>query len=66
VINASGDENFTKGKRQNILELEHIEKIVETYQYRKEEDRYAKRVSLDEIAKNDYNLNITRYINTSR
>lgn len=61
-INAS--EHFEKGKRQNVLLPEHIEKIVSTYQYRKEEDRYSRRVPLEEIAdeKNDYNLNISRYI----
>ncbi len=62
-INAS--EYFEKGKRQNRLLPEHIEKIVETYQYRKEADRYARRVSMEEIEKNDYNLNISRYISTA-
>lgn len=63
-INAS--EYFDKGKRQNTLSDEHIEKIVETYQFRKEEDaRYSRRVSMDEIAKNDYNLNISRYVSTA-
>lgn len=64
-INASGSENFEKGKRQNKLTKENIEKIVSTYQFRKEEDRYSRRVSMEEIAKNDYNLNISRYISTS-
>lgn len=62
-INAS--EHFEKGKRQNKLRPEHIEKIVQTYQYRKEEDRYSRRVSIEEIEKNDYNLNISRYISTA-
>ncbi len=62
-INAS--EFFEKGKRQNVLLPEHIARIVETYQYRQELERYSRRVSLDEIARNDYNLNITRYINTA-
>jgi len=63
-INAS--EYFDKGKRQNVLSDENIDKIVETYQFRKEDDkRYSRRVSLDEIAKNDYNLNISRYVSTS-
>jgi type I restriction enzyme M protein len=44
---------------------EHIEKIVSTYQFRKEEPRYSRRVSMDEIASNDFNLNISRYISTS-
>ncbi|MBN2738869.1 MAG: type I restriction-modification system subunit M [Spirochaetales bacterium] len=62
-INAS--EHFEKGKRQNKLLPEHIDKIVETYQERKEEERYSRRVSMDEIVENDYNLNLTRYINTA-
>ncbi|MCT8860950.1 type I restriction-modification system subunit M [Shewanella xiamenensis] len=62
-INAS--EHFEKGKRQNKLLPEHIEKIISTYQFRKEEDRYSRRVSMDEIEKNDYNLNISRYISTA-
>ncbi|WP_426115973.1 type I restriction-modification system subunit M [Massilia sp. PWRC2] len=62
-INAS--EYFEKGKRQNKLSAEHIEKIVSTYQFRNEEDRYSRRVSMEEIEKNDYNLNISRYISTA-
>ncbi len=62
-INAS--EYFEKGKRQNRLLPEHIDKIVDTYQYRKEEDRYSRRVSMDEIEQNDFNLNISRYISTA-
>ncbi|MBX9917807.1 MAG: type I restriction-modification system subunit M [Nitrosomonas sp.] len=63
-INAS--EHFEKGKRQNRLLPEHIDKIVSTYQFRKEEERYARRVPMDEIAANGYNLNISRYISTAR
>lgn len=62
-INAS--EHFEKGKRQNKLLPEHIDKIISTYQYRKPEDRYSRRVSMEEIEKNDYNLNISRYISTT-
>lgn len=62
-INAS--EHFEKGKRQNYLQPEHINKIVDAYQYRKEEDRYSRRVSMEEIEKNDYNLNISRYVSTA-
>ena len=62
-INAS--ERFEKGKRQNRLEDEHIDKIVDTYQYRKEEERYSRRVSMEEIEKNDFNLNISRYVSTA-
>jgi type I restriction enzyme M protein len=62
-INAS--EHFEKKKNQNSLSDEHIKKIVSTYQYRKEEERYSKRVSMEEIEKNDFNLNISRYISTA-
>lgn len=68
-INAS--EYYEKGKRQNRLrdgegdEPNDIRKIVETYQFRTEEERYSRRVSMEEIAKNDYNLNISRYVSTA-
>lgn len=62
-INAS--EQFDKGKRQNSLSEKHIDNIVETYKYRSERERYSRRVSMEEIKKNDYNLNISRYISTS-
>jgi len=65
-INASDRENFEKGKRQNRLLPKHIDKIIETYQFRKEEDRYAKRISMEEIEKNDFNLNISRYVSTAK
>jgi type I restriction enzyme M protein len=62
-INAA--EHFEKGKRQNQLKPEHIAKIIETYQFRKEESRYSRRVEMAEIEKNDFNLNISRYISTA-
>jgi type I restriction enzyme M protein len=64
-INASGSENFEKGKRQNRLSDDHIAKIIDTYQFRKEEERYSKRVSMERIAEEGYNLNISRYISTA-
>jgi type I restriction enzyme M protein len=64
IINAS--EHFEKGKRQNYLNPEHIEKIVDTYQHRKEEKRYSRRVEMEEIEENDYNLNISRYVSTAK
>jgi type I restriction enzyme M protein len=62
-INAA--EHFEKGKRQNRLTDEHIAKIIDTYQFRKEEQRYSKRVSMERIAEEGYNLNISRYISTA-
>ena len=63
-INAS--ECYEKGKRQNILREEDIEKIVDTYQYRKEENRYSRCVSMEEIEENGYNLNISRYVSIAK
>lgn len=66
-INASDSENFEKGKRQNFLLPKHIDKIIETYQFRREEERYSRRVEMEVIAeKNDYNLNISRYVSTAK
>ncbi|MFP1678246.1 type I restriction-modification system subunit M [Alloalcanivorax sp. C16-2] len=63
-INAA--EHFEKGKRQNQLLPAHIDKIVDAYQQRPENtERYARCVSMQEIEKNDYNLNISRYVNTA-
>lgn len=67
-INAS--ECYKKDKRQNRLregdngEPDDIGKIVETYQFRTEEERYSRRVPMEEILENGYNLNISRYIST--
>jgi type I restriction enzyme M protein len=62
-INAA--EHFVKGKRQNQLSGENIRNIIETYQFRKEETRYSRRVGMEEIEKNEFNLNISRYISTA-
>jgi type I restriction enzyme M protein len=62
-INAA--EHFEKGKRQNQIKPEHIAKIIKTYQSREEEARYSRKVEMAEIEKNDFNLNISRYISTA-
>ena len=61
-INASRE--FEKVKTQNKLREEHIRKIVETYRDRKEIEKYSHCATLQEIADNDYNLNIPRYVDT--
>ncbi|WEV68916.1 type I restriction-modification system subunit M [Bifidobacterium sp. ESL0775] len=55
---------FEKGKNQNHLRDEDIDKIVDTYAARKDVDKYAHVASLDEVKENDYNLNIPRYVDT--
>lgn len=63
-INAS--EHFVKGKRQNTLSEDHINKILETYKSRKNEDRYSRRISMEDIESNNYNLNISKYVSTAK
>jgi type I restriction enzyme M protein len=62
-INAA--DHFVKGKRQNQLTDAHIQRIVSTYQNRDEQERYSRCVAMKEIAENDYNLNISRYVSTA-
>ena len=69
-INAA--EHYRSGKRQNTLregedgEPNDIQKIIETFQFRPDHiEKYARRVGMDEIEKNGYNLNISRYVSTS-
>jgi type I restriction enzyme M protein len=66
VLFVNASEDFEKGKRQNYLSDEHIEKIIDTYQQRPQSiERYARRVEMDEIKANDFNLNISRYVSTA-
>ncbi|MCF8359159.1 MAG: type I restriction-modification system subunit M [Prolixibacteraceae bacterium] len=62
-INAS--EQYENGKRQNSLGKKHIKNIAETYKYRQETERFSRKVSMEEIEKNGYNLNISRYVSTA-
>jgi type I restriction enzyme M protein len=62
-INAA--EHFEKGKKQNQLKPEHIQKIIDAYQNRSEEPRYCRRVPMAEIAENNYDLTISRYVSTA-
>ena len=61
-IDASKD--FEKVKNQNILRENHIDKIVETYRNRTVIEKYSHLATLKEVAENDYNLNIPRYVDT--
>ena len=61
-IDASKD--YQAGKNQNTLLDEHIAKILDTYKRRENVDRYAHLASFEELAENDFNLNIPRYVDT--
>jgi len=62
ILFIDASKEFDKMKNQNVLREEHIEKIVETYRNRNVVEKYSYRASLGEIAENDYNLNIPRYV----
>ena len=61
-IDASNE--FEKGKNQNKLSEENINKIIETYSQREAIDKFSHVASIEEIRENDYNLNIPRYVDT--
>ncbi|MDE0583245.1 type I restriction-modification system subunit M [Planococcus sp. A6] len=61
-IDASSD--FIKGKSQNKLSSDNIDKVVETYRNREGNEGYSHLASFEEIKENDFNLNITRYVDT--
>ena len=64
ILFIEASKEFTSAKAQNLLEEKHIEKIYDTYANRKEIEKFSRLVSPDEIKENDYNLNITRYVDT--
>ena len=57
-------QHFEKVKTQNYLREEDIAKIIDTYKNRTAEDKYSHVAPLTEVAENDYNLNIPRYVDT--
>jgi type I restriction enzyme M protein len=64
ILFIDASQNFEKVKTQNVLRKEDIDLIIDTYRNRTETAKYSKKATLEEIAKNDYNLNIPRYVDT--
>ncbi|MGY5612212.1 type I restriction-modification system subunit M [Vibrio brasiliensis] len=64
VLFIDASREFKSGKNQNQLIPENIQKIVDTYKARETTDKYSYLATLEEIAENDYNLNIPRYVDT--
>ena len=65
VFILDGSKDYQEGKNQNVLRNEDIEKIVQAYDAWEEQEKYCRVVDIEEIEKNDYNLNIARYIDTT-
>lgn len=64
ILFIDASQGFEKRGNQNFLRPEDIEKIVSTYRERKAEDKYSYIATLEEVAENDCNLNIPRYVDT--
>lgn len=64
ILFIDASNHFEKQGKDNKLLPEHIENIVETYKNRTVTDKYSYRATLQEVADNDYNLNIPRYVDT--
>lgn len=64
ILFIDASQYFEKAKNQNMLRNEDIEKIINTYRNRTEDEKYSKQATLREIAENDYNLNILKYVET--
>ena len=65
VLFIAAEDEYQESKNQNTLRDEDIAKIVEVFNAYENVEKYARVVSLEEIKNNDYNLNITRYIDKS-
>lgn len=64
ILFIEASKEFKSGKAQNTLTDENIEKIFTTYKERKVVEKFSRLVNPEEIKENDYNLNITRYVDT--
>ena len=64
ILFIDASREFTASKKQNVMEEEHIAKVVETYRKREAIERYSHVATPEEVVENDYNLNIPRYVDT--
>lgn len=64
-VDASQSDYYRAGKAQNFLDPEHATKIADAFRAYQDVDRFAHVADLDEIAGNDFNLNISRYVDTT-
>ncbi len=64
-VDANQEGGFRQGKAQNFLDREHVERIVTAFRDFEDAERFAHVAGLGEIEANDFNLNISRYVDTS-
>ena len=64
VLFIDASREYKEAKNQNVLTEDHLQKIVRTYSAFQSVEKYAYRATPQEIADNDFNLNIPRYVDT--
>ena len=64
-IDAAQEGYFRQGKARNFIDREHIDRIVQTYEAFEDVDRFAHVADMEEVEENDFNLNISRYVDTT-
>ncbi|MFZ4415010.1 MAG: N-6 DNA methylase, partial [Bacteroidales bacterium] len=64
ILFIDASNHFEKVKNQNVLRDIDVQKIIEAFHFRTSEEKFSKLATLAEIAENDYNLNIPRYVDT--
>ena len=64
VLFIDASREFKSGKNQNLLTVDNIQKIIDTYKARETTDKYSYLATFDELKENDFNLNIPRYVDT--
>lgn len=65
VLFIDASKEFRKTGPRNFLDPEHIDKIVKTFVARQDIEKYAHLANFEEIERNDFNLNIPRYVDNS-
>jgi len=65
ILFINAEREYGEGRNQNYLRPEDIEKIVTVYEKKLEIPKYSRIVSIEEIEKNDFNLNIRRYVDAT-
>ena len=65
VLFIDASKQFIKEKKQNVMQEEHIDHVVELYKNRADVEKETHLASFEEIEANDFNLNIPRYVDSS-
>ena len=66
VLFIDASQKFEKGKKQNTMTDEHIDAVIDLYHKRETVEKEAFLASFEDIEKNDFNLNIPRYVDKFR